>query len=262
MLGALTGDIVGSIYEWNNIKTTEFPLFQEQCSFTDDSVLTVALAEAILGGADYGDLMRSYYRRYPEAGYGGSFQRWAATAGSGPYGSWGNGSAMRVSPVGWAFDTLEQVLDQAARFSRYTHDHPEGIKGAQAVAAAVFLARSGTPAPEIARYLTRRFGYDLSRSCDEMRPHYDYDVSCAGTVPQAVRAFLDGRDFEEGVRLAVSLGGDSDTLACITGAIAQAYYGIPEAIAQRALAFLDEPLRLVTLDFEARFVTGRGRTAG
>jgi ADP-ribosylglycohydrolase len=258
MLGALTGDIVGSIYEWNNIHTTDFPLFQEQCSFTDDSVLTVALAEAILTGEDYGVLMRRYYRRYPEAGYGGSFKRWASAADSGPYGSWGNGSAMRVSPVGWAFDTLEQVLEQAERFSSYTHDHPEGIQGAQAVAAAVFLARGGTPAPEIARYLTGHFGYDLSRSCDELRPDYRYDVSCRGTVPQAVRAFLEGRNFEEGVRLAVSLGGDSDTLACITGSIAQAYHGIPEAIAQRALQFLDEPLRRVTLEFEARFVSGRG----
>jgi ADP-ribosylglycohydrolase len=255
MLGALTGDIVGSIYEWNNIKTTEFPLFQDHCRFTDDSVLTVALAESILTGEGYGSLMKRYCRSYPDAGYGGSFLRWARGEGAGPYNSWGNGAAMRTSPVGWAFDSLAQVLRKAEEYSILTHNHPEGVKGAQAVAAAIYLGRTGSSKKEIGRYVTESFGYDLSRSCDEIRPDYTFDVSCQGTVPQAVTAFLESSDFESAIRLAVSLGGDSDTLACITGAIAQAFYGgVPEHIACKTLAFLDEPLRRVTTEFEARFV--------
>lgn len=255
MLGALAGDIVGSIYEWNNIKTTEFPLFQDQCHFTDDSVLTVALAEAILSGEEYAGVMRRYYLRYPDAGYGSKFSRWARGELSGPYQSWGNGSAMRVSPVGWAFDSLEEVLRKAEEYSRPTHDHSEGIRGAQAVAAAVYLGRQGGSKEELRDLVTARFGYDLSRSLAEIRPAYRFDVSCQGTVPQAIRAFLEARDFEEALRLAVSLGGDSDTLACITGAIAQAFFGgVPEPISGRALSFLDEPLRQVTLAFEERFV--------
>ena len=260
MLGALTGDIVGSIYEWNNIKTTEFPLFQDHCHFTDDSVLTIALAESILTGEGYGELMRRYFHQYPDAGYGGSFRSWAQGEDTGPYGSWGNGAAMRISPVGWAFDSLEQVLQKAAKYSALTHDHPEGIKGAQAVAAAVFFGRSGFAKPQIRRYAAETFGYDLSRSCDQIRPDYAFDVSCQGTVPQAITAFLESSDFEGAIRLAISLGGDSDTLACITGAIAQAFYGgVPEPIAERTLGFLDEPLRRVTLEFEAKFVALQGR---
>jgi ADP-ribosylglycohydrolase len=255
MLGALTGDIVGSIYEWNNIKTTVFPLFQDHCRFTDDSVLTVALAESILTGEDYGALMKRYFRHYPDAGYGGSFQRWARGENAGPYGSWGNGSAMRISPVGWAFDSLAQVLQKAEKYSVLTHDHPEGIKGAQAVAAAIYLGRTGTSKQEIKSYVAGNFGYDLSRSCDQIRPDYTFDVSCQGTVPQALTAFMESCDFEGAIRLAISLGGDSDTLACITGAVAQACYGgVPEPIAGTTLNFLDEPLRRVTLEFEARYV--------
>jgi len=255
MLGALTGDIVGSIYEWHNIKTTEFPLFQDGCRFTDDTVLTVALAESILTGEGYGALMKRYFHRYPDAGYGGGFRRWAQGAGASPYQSWGNGSAMRVSPAGWAFDSLGEVLRQAEEFSRYTHDHPEGIKGAQAVAAAVYLGRTGASKEELKGYLAGEFGYDLSRSCDQIRPDYRFDVSCQGTVPQAITAFLESDDFEGAIRLAISLGGDSDTLACITGGIAQACYGgVPEPIAEQTLRFLDEPLRRVTLEFQAKFV--------
>jgi ADP-ribosylglycohydrolase len=258
MLGALTGDIVGSIYEWNNIKTTVFPLFQEECRFTDDSVLTVALAESILIGEPYAALMRRYCRRYPDAGYGGKFLSWAQSDDAPAYQSYGNGSAMRISPVGWAFDTLDQVLQKAKEYSTVTHDHPEGVKGAQATAAAVFLARSGAAKKEIESFVTGSFGYDLSRSCDEIRPGYSFDVTCQGTVPQALTAFLESTDFESAIRLAISLGGDSDTLAAITGGIAQAYYGgVPAAIAAETLSFLDEPLRKVTLEFEARFVSGR-----
>lgn len=258
MLGALTGDIIGSIYEWNNIKSTEFPLFQDDCRFTDDSVLTAALAEAIMTGAPYDDAMRHYYRSYPDAGYGRGFVAWAESDAPEPYNSWGNGAAMRVSPVGWACDTLADVLRTARDYTLPTHGHPEGVKGAQAVAGAVFLARTGATKDELRRFITGEFGYDLARSCDEIRPSYRFDVSCQGTVPQAVTAFLESNDFEGAVRLAVSLGGDSDTLACITGSIAQAFYGgVPAHIAERAMGFLDDRLRRVTVAFEARFVAGR-----
>ena len=255
MIGALTGDIVGSIYEWNNIKTTDFPLFQDRCYFTDDSVLTVALAEAILTGTSYESLMRRYYRRYPEAGYGGRFITWAKNPGAAAGASWGNGAAMRISPVGWAFESLDDVLKKAEEFTVVTHGHPEGIKGARAVAAAVFLGRTGAAKPEIRDYLSNTFGYDLSRTCDDIRPGYRYDVSCRGTVPPACAAFLDSTDFESALRLAVSLGGDTDTIACITGSIAEAYYGgVPEEIRARTFTFLDEHLLQVCLEFEARFV--------
>ena len=255
MLGALTGDIVGSIYEWNNIKTTEFPLFQAQCRFTDDSVLTVALAEAILTGRSYASLMKSYCRNYPDAGYGSGFLRWAQSESSAPYNSFGNGSAMRISPVGWAFDTLEEVLKKAEEYSVLTHSHPEGVKGAQATAATVYIARSGASKEEIRRYVTDTFSYDLSRSLDEIRPGYSFDVSCQGTVPQAITAFMESEDFESALRLAISLGGDSDTLACITGGMAEAFYGgVPITIAVETLRLLDEDLRRVTLEFREKYV--------
>ena len=255
MLGALTGDIVGSIYEWSNIKTTDFPLFQDHCRFTDDSVLTVALAESILTGEPYGALMKRYCRNYPKAGYGKSFLRWAQSESARPYHSWGNGSAMRITPAAWAFDSLAEVLQKAKEYSILTHDHPEGIRGAQATAAAVFLGRTGASKEEIRDVVTGKFGYDLSRSCAEIRPDYTFDVSCQGTLPQAVAAFLESTDFESAIRLAISLGGDSDTLACITGGIAQAYYGgVPESIAEKALNFLDDSLRRVTVEFEEKYV--------
>lgn len=258
MLGALTGDIVGSIYEWNNIKTTAFPLFQDHCRFTDDSVLTVALAESILTGEDYACLMKRYFRNYPDAGYGSNFLAWAQSESACPYNSWGNGAAMRISPAAWAFDSLAEVLQKAADYSMVTHNHPEGIKGAQATAAAVFLGRTGASKQDIRRYVTENFGYDLSLSCDQIRPEYTFDVSCQGTVPQALIAFLESSDFESAIRLAISLGGDSDTLAGITGGIAQAYYGgVPEPIAARTLDFLDEALRTVTMQFEEKFVCTR-----
>lgn len=261
MLGALTGDIIGSVYEWNNIKTTNFPLFQEQSHFTDDSVLTVALAESILTGEEYAATMVRYCRSYPDAGYGGNFLRWAQSDNAAPYSSWGNGAAMRISPAGWAFDSLAEVLLKAREYSLPTHGHPEGIKGAQATAAVVYLGRTGATKPEIRSYVARQFGYDLSRSCAEIRPHYTFDVSCQGSVPQAITAFLESHDFESAIRLAVSLGGDSDTIAAIAGSFAEAFYGgVPEAIAARTLEFLDEPLRRVTAEFEEKFVRGRAVT--
>src|SRR3954452_22362604 len=225
MLGAIAGDVIGSVYEHRNIKTTRFPLFHPLCRFTDDTVLTVALADSILHGSRFVDLLKQYHRTYPRAGYGGSFHQWAQSERSDPYNSWGNGSAMRVSPVGFAFDTLEQVLEQARSSAEVTHDHPEGIKGAQAVASAVFLARTGQTKEQIKGLVEATFGYRLDTPLDEIRPRYEFQVSCQKSVPQAIRAFLESDDFEDAVRKAISLGGESDTLACMTGGIAQAFYG-------------------------------------
>ena len=224
MIGAIAGDIIGSVYEYHQIKTKEFPLFSDYSAFTDDTVLTVAVADAILKGADYVTLLKTWGRKYPRAGYGGSFFGWLFSDDSGPYNSWGNGSAMRVSPVGFAFDSVEQVLQEAKKNAAVTHNHPEGIKGAKAAALAIFLARTGKSKDHIKKEITERFGYDLKRKLDDIRPGYSFDVSCQGTVPEAIISFLESNDFEDAVRNAVSLGGDSDTLACITGGIAQAYY--------------------------------------
>ena len=244
MLGAIAGDIIGSVYEAVPIKTPFFyPLFDPRCRPTDDTVLTVALADSILTGADYGDKLREYFRLYPHAGYGGTFVRWAALRCRTPYNSWGNGSAMRVSPVGFAYDTLDEVLLRARQSAEVTHNHPEGVKGAQATAAAVFLARDRTPKEEIGSYIEGTFGYDLGRRLDDIRPGYAFDVSCQGTVPEALIAFLEADGYEDAVRKAISLGGDSDTLACITGGIAGAYYGVPEDIRAEAWARLTQPAR-------------------
>ena len=254
MIGAIAGDIIGSIYECRNIKTTRFPLFHPMCRFTDDTVLTVALAESILHGTPYVDLLKAYYRAYPKAGYGGTFHRWAQSEDSGPYNSWGNGSAMRVSPVGFAFDTIEDVLDRAKASAEVTHDHPEGIKGAQSVASAIFLARTGQGKDEIKNYVETTFGYRLDRTLDEIRPTYEFDVSCQGSVPQAITAFLESDGFEDAVRKAVSIGGDSDTIACIAGGIAQAYHGgVPEPIRLRVFEVLDDRLGDMTRAFSQKF---------
>ena len=259
MLGAIAGDIIGSVYEWQNIKTKQFDLFRPDCFFTDDTVLTVALAESILTGTDYVSLMKSYYRRYPGAGYGGYFHRWAQAQESHPYNSWGNGAAMRVSAVGFAFNTLDEVLLRASEYTAVTHNHEEGIKGAQATAAAIFLARTGATKDDIKQYAAATYGYDLSRSVDEIRPTYQFNESCQGTVPQAIVCFLESTSFEDAIRNAISLGGDSDTLACITGGIAQAHYGVPAAIIDRVMSILDEDLRGVTVRFMSRY--GPGTTA-
>jgi ADP-ribosylglycohydrolase len=250
MLGAIAGDVIGSVYEARPIKTTRFRLFHPLCRFTDDTVLTVALADSILHGTSFVDLLKTYYRAYPNAGYGGSFHQWAQSDDSRPYNSWGNGSAMRASPIGFAFETLEEVMVQAKRSAEVTHDHPEGIKGAQAVASAVFLARTGKTKEQIKGYVETTFGYHLDTPLDVIRPRYEFHVSCQKSVPQAIRAFLESEDYEHAVRLAISLGGDSDTLACMAGGIAQAFYGgIPEAISQRVFEILDEPLADVTRKF-------------
>jgi len=254
MIGALAGDIIGSVYEWDNIKTKEFELFSPLCTFTDDSVLTIALADSIMHGVPYDVNMRKFYRMYPDRGYGGSFHRWALDEDAGPYNSWGNGAAMRISPVGFAYDDIDTVLRQAARFTALTHDHPEGVKGGQATAAAVFLARTGASKAEIREYVERKFGYDLSRHVDEIRPDYGFDESSQGTVPQAIRAFIDSSGFEDAIRTAISLGGDSDTLACITGGIAQAFYGPPPPFIQEMVyELLDDRLAAITIKFMARY---------
>jgi ADP-ribosylglycohydrolase len=252
MIGAIIGDIAGSPYERRNIRTTDFPLFGTRSRFTDDTVLTVATAEAILRGGDYASFYKEYYRRYPGAGYGGGFRRWGKSTESAPYGSFGNGSAMRVSPVGFAFSTLDETLREAERSAAVTHDHPEGIRGARAVASAVFLARNGAGKGEIRDFIADNFRYDLTTGIDWLREHYTFDASCQGSVPQAVIAFLRSRDFEDAIRTAVSIGGDSDTIACMCGGIAQAHYGaIPRWIEDEAMRKLDDRLRGVVEEFRS-----------
>lgn len=249
MLGAIAGDIIGSVYEARNIKTTRFPLFGETSTFTDDSVLTVALADCILTGADFIDKLQEYYKLYPNAGYGGSFIQWASSSSRQPYNSWGNGSAMRVSPIGFAYDSIEAVLDRAKKSAEVTHNHEEGIKGAQATAAAVFLARTGNSKEDIKHYVESTFGYSLDEPLDSIRKHYSFDISCQGSVPQSITAFLESNDFEDAIRKAVSIGGDSDTIACICGGIAHAFYKeIPDPIMDNVYRILDTRLRrMVTL---------------
>jgi ADP-ribosylglycohydrolase len=258
MIGAIAGDMIGSVYEgksaWLRLRTPDFePLFNPRSCFTDDTVLTVAVAESILHGSDLTAVFKDYARRYPGAGYGGRFAEWAASDDPEPYGSWGNGSAMRVSPVGFAYDMLDEVMLRAGWTAEVTHNHPEAVAGAKAAAGAVYLARTGSSKSEIAEFVQRKFGYDLSASLDEIRPAFRFDVSCRGTVPPAIRAFLESTDYENAVRLAVSLGGDADTIACITGGIAEAFYGVPEEIRRQAMERLDEPMRGVVEAFEARF---------
>ncbi|MBN2297618.1 MAG: ADP-ribosylglycohydrolase family protein [Deltaproteobacteria bacterium] len=250
MIGAIAGDIIGSVYEHSPIKNKDFPLFSARCCFTDDSVLTVAIADAILSGFPYVDSVRKIGRRYPGAGYGGSFFHWLHSDDFRPYNSWGNGSAMRVSPVGFAFSTEDEVLQQARMTAEITHNHPEGIKGAQAAAFAVFLARTGHD-KEVIRYrISNMFGYNLSRGVDDIRPSYSFDVSCQGTVPEAIIAFLDSESYEDAIRNAISLGGDSDTLACITGGVAEAFYGsIPDEIKSKVEEILPPDLWEVTKAF-------------
>jgi ADP-ribosylglycohydrolase len=231
MLGAIAGDIIGSAWEGSGDKRYDFPLFDKASRFTDDTVMTVAIAHALLDDRDYAAVMREYGHRYPFAGYGMHFARWLRDPEMGPYGSYGNGAAMRVSPVGYAGQSVEGVLAEAARSAAPTHNHPEGLKGAQATALAVFLARIGGDKDEIAAEIASRFGYDLGRSVASIRPGYAPDVTAQGSVPESITCFLEAGSFEAAVRNAVSLGGDTDTMACIAGAIAEAHFGgLPEAI--------------------------------
>jgi len=253
MLGAIAGDIIGSRFEGRPTKTKSFELITPECTYTDDSVLTVAVADCLLNGTDYTEAFKDYYRRYPLAGYGGRFQLWAASGEAEPYFSFGNGSAMRVSPVGWFFTDQETVLTQAERCAAVTHNHPEGIKGAQAVALAVSMALSGSGQDEIKEEIQDRFGYNLDRDLADIRVSYSFDVTCQGSVPEALLAFLQSDGYEDAVRNAVSLGGDSDTQACIAGAVAEAYFGgVPSDLRPPIMRILDEDLRRVLLAFEER----------
>ena len=263
MLGAIAGDVIGSVFEGRGHKSVEFDLFRGRSSFTDDTVCTVAVASWVLDGGDLAAHLREFGRRHPLRGYGIGFLAWLLVDGMGPYNSWGNGSAMRVSPVAWAYDDEERVLAEAERSAEVTHNHPEGIRGAQATALAVFRARRGADKDEIRRAVESRFGYDLGRSLDEIRPGFEFDESCQGTVPHAIRCVLESHDFESAIRLAISLGGDADTLACIAGSIAEAHYGgVPAAIADEVLGRLSDDLREVTERFRARYCGGPpGRAA-
>lgn len=254
MLGAIIGDVVGSVYEHHRIKTTDFPLFHHRSRFTDDTVLTIAVAEAILNQTGYGEAIKAYGQRYPDAGYGGSFAKWIFAEDSEPYHSWGNGSAMRVSPVGLAFSSVEEVLQEAARSAAVTHDHPEGIKGAQATALAIFMARTGAGKEDIRAEIAQRFDYDLDRTVEDIRPGYQFEVSCQKSVPESIIAFLDSNSYEDAIRKAVSLGGDSDTLACIAGGIAEAYYKeIPANMVREVRSRLPEEFLHIVDEFNARY---------
>ena len=239
LYGAVSGDVVGSVFERRPVKTTDFPLFSPASRWTDDTVLTVATAEVLLTGGDFEEAYRRWGRRYPNAGYGRGFRHWLTARHPEPYQSYGNGSAMRVSPAGWVCDSLDETLELARHSAAPTHDHPEGIKGAQVVAGAVFLARSGASKEEIRSQLESRLGYSLSRTLDEIRPGYAFDPTCQGSVPEALTAFLESTGFEDALRKAVSLGGDSDTQACIAGAVAEAFYGgVPFGLVERIRALL------------------------
>ncbi len=254
MLGAIAGDIIGSVFERYPTKSTEFPLFSRYSTFTDDTVLTVAVAYSILKKTDYVTSLKMFGRKYPHAGYGGFFYRWIFSSDSKPYNSWGNGSAMRVSPVGFAFSTIEDILKEAEKSAEVTHNHPEGIKGAQATALSIYLARTGNSKVDIRQEISDRFGYDLNRSINEIRRNYHFDVSCQGSVPEAIISFLESEDFEDAIRKAVSLGGDSDTLACMAGGIAQAYYKeVPKEIASSVRSRLPEKFLRIIDEFNEKF---------
>lgn len=267
MYGSIFGDFVGSIYEFCNIKTKDFPLIDASMEITDDSILSLATADWLLHGGDVARYYCEYANRYPSpmGGYGSGFSQWASrarrTGDFSPYNSCGNGSAMRIGPVGWAFDTKDETLRQAKISAECTHNHREGIKGAQATALCIFMAGNGADKGQIKKAVTDEFGYDLSLSVDEIRPRYSWDGldvrgdggTCQGSVPEAIRCFLDGKDFEDCIRNAVSIGGDSDTIACITGSIAEAYFGIPSILRERTRNRIPDSLYTVLRDFEDRF---------
>jgi len=260
MIGAIAGDIIGSVYEHRPIKTKEFPLFDPRCRFTDDSVLTIAVADSILNNRPYRRSIQEIGRRYPNAGYGATFIQWLSNPDPQPYNSWGNGSAMRVSPVGFAFPVEEEVLLHARKSAEISHNHPEGIKGAQATALAVYLARRTDYKKEIQKQISQQFGYDLNRKLEDIRPVYSFDVSCQGTVAEAIISFLESESYEDAIRNAISLGGDSDTLACITGGIAEAFYGeVPGEIRRKVEEILPPDLWDITERFCGRFIERKQR---
>lgn len=254
IMGAIAGDVIGSIYEFHPTKNKDFKLFRTFQNFTDDTVMTIAVADWILTGNSLTHTMQDYGCRYPDAGYGGGFRNWLKDKDPQPYNSWGNGSAMRVSAVGFAYDTLDEVLKKAKESAEVTHNHPEGIKGAQATAAAIFLARTGSSKQKIKEYIESTFGYNLGQTCDEIRPYYQFDVSCQGSVPESIICFLESTDYEDAIRLAISMGGDADTMGAITGGIAIAYYKkMPKEIYDYAMSKLPDDMKDVVERFEIRF---------
>ena len=262
MYGAILGDMIGAPYEFDRgDKTKDFPLFCRYSQFTDDSVMTVAVAEALLNTIGKGDVeikaelvksIQKWGHTYPNAGYGGMFYYWLREKDPQPYNSYGNGSAMRVSSAGWLYDTLEETRHMARLTAEVTHNHPEGIKGAEATASAIFLARNGKSKSKIRDYIINEFGYDLSRTCDEIRPAYRHVETCQQTVPEAITAFLEGNGFEDVIRTAVSLGGDCDTLTCIAGGIAEAYYGVPDKLKKECIKRLPADMTKVLRKFEKK----------
>ena len=269
MYGAILGDIIGSPFEFDRgDKTKEFDLFTKGCDFTDDSVMTIAVGEALLAVGPEATVqeieeavvtnMQDWGKRYPYAGYGGRFRYWLRKRNPKPYGSYGNGSAMRVSAAGWLYDSLERTREVARATANVTHNHPEGIKGAEATASAIYMARNESSKEEIKEYIEREFHYNLDRTLDEIRPGYHMDETCQRTVPEAIIAFLESKDFEDAIRNAVSLGGDTDTLGAITGSIAEAFYGIPAVLIAECRSRMDEGLMTNILD-EFDHVLGRDR---
>ena len=267
MYGAILGDIIGSPFEFDRgDKTKNFDLFSKGCSFTDDSVMTIAVGEALLSVGLEATVkkieeavvsgMQDWGRRYPYAGYGGKFSQWLREYRPEPYGSYGNGSAMRVSAAGWLYDSMERTREVARATANVTHNHPEGIKGAEATASAIYMARNGSSKEEIKEYIEKEFHYNLNRTLDDIRPSYHHVESCQETVPEAIIAFLESKDFEDAVRNAVSLGGDTDTLGAITGSIAEAFYGIPAMLIAECKSQIDKGLMTDVLD-EFDHVLGR-----
>lgn len=260
MIGAIIGDIVGSRFEWHNIKTKEFDLFADRCRFTDDSVMSLAVCDALLHSDGKPDTlgtnaiasMQALGCQFPNAGYGCKFLRWIYAENPRPYNSWGNGAAMRVSGCGYDADSIEGVKEFSRVVTEVTHNHPEGIKGAEATAVAVFLARTGASLPEIRDYILKNY-YEIDFTLDSIRDEYSFDVSCQGSVPQALEAFFESTSFEDAIRNAISIGGDSDTIGAITGGIAGAYYGVPADIRSRALTYLDKSLIDILDAFEKRY---------
>lgn len=256
MLGSILGDIIGSVYEFAPIKTMDFPLFSPGCRFTDDTVLTVATMDCLLAGDAYPQVLKRWVRLYPEAGYGTLFRRWAWGDSEAPYGSWGNGAAMRIAPVAWAFDNLATTLAVAGEFAAATHDHPDAVRGAQVAAAAIYLARRGMPLEEIRQQIEFDFGYNLGETVEGLRRNHRYDVSCRGTVIAALLCVFEAHDWEDAIRNAVSLGGDADTLACIAGGIAEAAFRVPPHLVSQAWVHLDLKLAEVVRRFYHAFLGG------
>ncbi len=258
MLGSIIGDIIGSTYEFKNADRYDFDPFPKGSSFTDDTVLIAAIADAILNSRDYAETIREYALKYPGRGYGGWFSQWIYMDNPQPYNSFGNGSAMRVSPIGWAFDSLGETLEEAEKSAEITHNHREGKKGAKVVAASIFLARTGHDKKEIKKFVEKSYHYKLNRTLAEIKPFYSFNETCQKTVPEALICFLESENFEDAVRKAIWLGGDSDTLACITGGIAEAYYKeIPHEWIEKSISILDDKLIEVVDQFQEKYKSGK-----